>query len=55
MKNALLKAKKLMIEGQEKLAHLIADHIYEEVPKNGPSDFFMGKAQDHRNESKSLS
>jgi|GEM_PF-6232356 len=24
-------------------------------PKFGPSDFFMGKAQDHRNESKSLS
>ena len=31
------------------------DYLPEERFLNGPSDFFMGKAQDHRNESKSLS
>lgn len=34
VKDSLLEADKLMREDQNKLACLIADHMYEEVPKN---------------------
>ena len=33
VKKSLLEADRLLKEGQDKLAYLIADHIYEEVPQ----------------------
>lgn len=34
VKDCLLEIENLMKEGQDKMASLISDHIYEEVPKN---------------------